>query len=415
VNVQITCLDVLVKRVRAARAGREAVALAYLGNVVDVWERFAADAAATGENLIDLASDQTSLHNPYNGGFYPTGLTLAESNALMAADPAAFKAAVQASLRRQVTAINALVTRGSRFWDYGNSFLLEAFRAGADIALPAARAGDAVTETNVTFKYPSYVEEFMGDIFSMGFGPFRWVCTSGRAEDLAATDSIASEVLKGLLTCEGDGEVRGQLKDNILWIDAAQENHLVVGSQARILYADAAGRAAIAGAINAAVKSGRLHGPVVLSRDHHDVSGTDSPFRETSNVCDGSKFTADMAVQNCIGDAVRGATWVALHNGGGTGWGKAINGGFGLVLDGTDDAAAKARLMLFWDVNNGVARRAWAGNDKAERAIKRAAAAFEAGAEGALPIVPTLPVRSDAAGVEALIADSLALQFPESA
>jgi urocanate hydratase len=427
VTEKVTSLDELVARVRAARAAKEPAAIAYLGNIVDVWERFAAEAESTGDNLIDLASDQTSLHNPFQGGYYPADYTFAEASALMVADPPAFKLAVQASLRRHVAGVNALVARGTRFWDYGNSFLLEAFRAGADIALPPATGasgsaaaaaaagapGATVSETSVRFRYPSYVEEFMGDIFSMGFGPFRWVCASGSTADLARTDAIAGAVIERLMSGEDDEDVKGQLGDNLLWIRKAEENKMVVGSQARILYADAAGRAAIAAAMNAAVAAGELEGPVVLSRDHHDVSGTDSPFRETSNVEDGSKFTADMAVQNCIGDAVRGATWVALHNGGGTGWGKAINGGFGLVLDGSDDAAAKARLMLFWDVNNGVARRAWAGNAKADRAIRRAQAAAAAGVEGALAVTPTLPVHAAAEDVERLVAESLALAYPE--
>jgi len=351
-------LDALIARIRTARTNREAVSIGYLGNIVDLWERLAAE----DEPLVDIGSDQTSLHNPYGGGYYPVGLSFTDAQKLMREDPPAFKQAVQASLRRQVAAINKLVEqRGMRFWDYGNAFLLEASRAGADV-MDAADPG--------RFRYPSYVEEIMGDVFSLGFGPFRWVCTSGRPEDLRATDAIAKRVLE---KCREGAPtpVQQQLDDNLLWITRAEENKLVVGSQARILYADARARVEIALAFNAAIASGELSAPVVLSRDHHDVSGTDSPFRETSNIYDGSSFTADMAVHNALGDAARGATWVALHNGGGVGWGEVINGGFGLVLVGDADSARRAELMLSFDVFNGVTRRAWSGNANAQLAIRR--------------------------------------------
>jgi urocanate hydratase len=408
IDEKIDNLDELVARIRKARSGKEAVAIGYLGNIVDgtflvtsltwhtnspspakvqsfhspcifvpscvfvsvppiravcflsaVWERLAAE----DEPLADIGSDQTSLHNPYGGGYYPVGLSFLDAQALMRSDPPAFKQAVQASLRRQVAAINLLVEKkGMRFWDYGNAFLLEASRAGADIMSPTGPPGQ--------FRYPSYIQEFVGDVFSLGFGPFRWICTSGRPEDLRVTDRIARRVLEDCRVGAPQPVVQ-QLDDNLLWITRAEENKLVVGSQARILYADARARVEIALAFNAAIASGELSAPVVLSRDHHDVSGTDSPFRETSNVYDGSSFTADMALQNVIGDAARGATWVSIHNGGGVGWGEVTNGGFGLVLLGDDDSARRAQLMLSFDVHNGVARRAWAGNANARLAIER--------------------------------------------
>eukprot|EP01116_Phalansterium_solitarium_P000980 TRINITY_DN10798_c0_g1_i1.p1 TRINITY_DN10798_c0_g1~~TRINITY_DN10798_c0_g1_i1.p1 ORF type:complete len:695 (-),score=162.54 TRINITY_DN10798_c0_g1_i1:65-2149(-) len=353
----LTDLDVLIARIKTARAEKKAVSIAYQGNVVDLWERLVAEP----ENLVDLGSDQTSLHNPYNGGYFPVGVSFDDANRLMATNPTEFKAAVQASLRRHVTAINQLCARGMRFWDYGNSFLLEASRAGADIFSADGR----------TFRYPSYVQDIMGDIFSLGFGPFRWVCTSGLASALVATDLMAASVIAKLMK-DAPERTKQQYSDNYLWITQAQEHRLVVGSQARILYSDHKGRTALALAFNDAVRDGTLKAPVVISRDHHDVSGTDSPYRETSNITDGSMFCADMAVQNAIGDSFRGATWVALHNGGGTGWGEAINGGFGMVLDGSPEARARAAGMLLWDVNNGVSRRAWAENENAEFAIRQA-------------------------------------------
>ena len=350
-------LGELVARVRASVAAREAVSYAYLGNVVDLWERLAADGVH-----VDLGSDQTSLHNPFAGGYYPAGMGFDEANALMASDPAAFREAVYASLRRHAAAIERLVERGMYFFDYGNAFLLEASRAGADV-WSADRVG---------FRYPSYVQDIMGPLcFDYGFGPFRWVCASGDPADLAVTDALAADVLRAL-AAEAPAEIRLQLEDNLRWIEAADANRLVVGSQARILYADAEGRMQIAAAFNAAIRSGALRGPVVLGRDHHDVSGTDSPYRETSNIYDGSAFTADMAVQNFVGDAFRGATWVSLHNGGGVGWGEVINGGFGLLLDGSEAADRRLLAMLHWDVNNGIARRGWARNPGAEWAIRRA-------------------------------------------
>lgn len=353
-----TSLDQLVERIRSARAEKRPLSIAYAGNVVDVWERL----AALPEHLVELGSDQTSLHNPYGGGYYPVGLSFDEANALMTADPERFKAAVQASLRRHVAAINALTARGGFFfWDYGNSFLLEARRAGADVAAAAGSERE--------FRYPSYVEDIMGDVFSLGFGPFRWVCTSLLPADLAATDALAAQVIAEELRTAHFAPIQQQLEDNLRWIRHADEHHLVVGSQARILYADAPTRLRLAAAFNEAIARGAVRGPIVLSRDHHDVSGTDSPWRETANVGDGSKFTADMATHNFVGDATRGAHWVALHNGGGTGWGEAVNGGFGLLLDGSDEAARRAAQMLAWDVHNGVARRAWAGNENALHAI----------------------------------------------
>jgi len=358
-------LDELIIMIRNARQERRVTSIGYLGNVVDVWERVADIYAKTGERLVDLGSDQTSLHNPFNGGYYPVQCGFDEANALMRSNPAKFKEFVQESLRRQIAAIDKMTSAGMAFWDYGNAFLLEASRAGADVVKPGAARG--------IFKYPSYVQDIMGDIFSLGFGPFRWVCTSGNPLDLAETDRIAAEVMEDILN-KGDllVESQEQYKDNIKWIKSAQDHRLVVGSQARILYTDARGRASIACAFNKAISEGHIKSPIVLSRDHHDVSGTDSPFRETSNIYDGSSLCADMAIHNCIGDSFRGATWVAIHNGGGCGWGEVLNGGFGLVLDGTEDAARKASLMLSWDVNNGVARRAWCGNSYAQSTISRA-------------------------------------------
>ena len=348
-------LDELIPRIRKAVAGKEVVSLAYVGNVVDLWERLA------DENVpVDLGSDQTSLHNPWAGGYYPAGHSLEASKKMMAEDPAKFKEAVQASLRRHVAAVNRLTAKGMYFFDYGNAFLLESSRAGADILLPDGR-----------FRYPSYVQDIMGPMyFDYGFGPFRWVCLSEDPDDLALTDRLAMQVL-GDIAATAPEEIAGQMRDNIRWIDEAGRNHLVVGSQARILYADCEGRTKIALAFNEAIRDGRLKGPVVLGRDHHDVSGTDSPFRETSNIYDGSQFCADMAVQNVIGDGFRGATWVSIHNGGGVGWGEVINGGFGMVIDGSDDSARHIREMLFWDVNNGIARRSWARNEGARFAIER--------------------------------------------
>ena len=311
---------------------------------------------------VDLGSDQTSLHNPWAGGYYPAGLSFEESNRMMVEDPELFKEKVQESLRRQAAAINRHAGKGTYFFDYGNAFLLEASRAGADV----------MDADGIRFRYPSYVQDIMGPMFfDYGFGPFRWVCASGRQEDLDLTDQIAAEVLSQLMK-RSPASIQGQMEDNIRWIEGARENRLVVGSQARILYADAEGRILIAAAFNKAIRDGKLKGPVILGRDHHDVSGTDSPFRETSNIYDGSSFTADMAVQNVIGDAFRGATWVSLHNGGGVGWGEVINGGFGMLLDGTEDADRRLRSMLFWDVNNGIARRNWARNTGATEAILRA-------------------------------------------
>jgi urocanate hydratase len=363
-----------VERIKSAREERAPVSIGFLGNVVDVWERLAAlaEAAPDAPLLVDLGSDQTSLHNPWAGGYCPAGLTLEESKAMMVQDPAQFKERVQASLRRQVAAINRLAARGLRFWDYGNAFLKESAAAGAEIreAADGAGAGAGADGDSITFRYPSYVQDIMGDIFSLGFGPFRWVCTSGSHADLMETDRIAAEVMEQQKK-NAPPRVAAQLEDNLMWIRAAEDNALVVGSEARILYADCEGRTAIALAFNEAVASGRLSAPVVLSRDHHDVSGTDSPFRETSNVTDGSHFCADMAVQNFVGDAIQGATWVALHNGGGCGWGEVMNGGFGMLLDGGEAAARRARNMLLWDVNNGISRRAWGRNANAEFAIRR--------------------------------------------
>ena len=357
VDEVISDVDALSKRVKEALANKETVSIAYDGNVVEVWEKFAEE-----KIHIDLGSDQTSLHNPWAGGYYPVGFTYEQANEMMANNPDQFKKEVQKSLRRQVEAINKHTAKGTYFFDYGNAFLLEASRAGADVLSE---------EKNKEFKYPSYVQDIMGPMcFDYGFGPFRWVCASGKPEDLQKTDEIACEVLEELMK-NSPMEIQQQMQDNITWIKGAQENKLVVGSQARILYADADGRVQIASAFNKAISEGKI-GPVVLGRDHHDVSGTDSPYRETSNIYDGSRFTADMAIQNVIGDSFRGATWVSIHNGGGVGWGEVINGGFGMVLDGSTDAQRRLENMLFWDVNNGIARRSWARNEEAVFAIKRA-------------------------------------------
>lgn len=356
INEIVEDITLLVARVRKALENHEVVSIAYLGNVVDVWERF------DQENLhIDLGSDQTSLHNPWAGGYYPTGFSFEESNEMMANHPEKFKEEVQKTLRRHAAAINKHTAKGTYFFDYGNAFLLEASRAGADI----------MAENHIDFKYPSYVQDIMGPMcFDYGFGPFRWVCASGNPEDLAKTDKIACDVLEEMMKNSPE-EIQQQMADNIQWIKGAQENKLVVGSQARILYADAEGRIKIAEAFNQAIARGEI-GYVILGRDHHDVSGTDSPYRETSNIYDGSRFTADMAIQNVIGDSFRGATWVSIHNGGGVGWGEVINGGFGMVLDGSKEASRRLESMLFWDVNNGISRRSWARNEGAIFAIKRA-------------------------------------------
>ncbi len=356
VDEVITDTDALVKRVKEAKANKETVSIAYQGNVVDVWEKF------DEQNLyIDLGSDQTSLHNPWAGGYYPAGISFEESNRLMAEEPELFKQKVQETLRRHAAAINKHTAKGTYFFDYGNAFLLEASRAGADV----------MAANGIDFKYPSYVQDIMGPMcFDYGFGPFRWVCASGKPEDLVKTDAIALSVLEEMSET-APAEIRQQMQDNIKWIKGAQENKLVVGSQARILYADSEGRIKIAEAFNQAIAKGEI-GYVVLGRDHHDVSGTDSPYRETSNIYDGSRFTADMAIHNVIGDSFRGATWVSIHNGGGVGWGEVINGGFGMVLDGSKDASRRLESMLFWDVNNGIARRSWARNEEAVFAIKRA-------------------------------------------
>ncbi len=348
-------LDELIPRIREAVAARKPVSLAYVGNVVDLWERLAKE-----DMHVDLGSDQTSLHNPWAGGYYPVGYSLEESKRMMAEEPARFKEAVQASLRRHVAAINKLAAKGMYFFDYGNAFLLESSRAGADIL-----------KKDGSFRYPSYVQDIMGPMyFDYGFGPFRWVCMSEDPADLAKSDALAVKVL-GEIAATAPAEIAGQMRDNIHWIEEAGRNHLVVGSQARILYADCEGRTKIALAFNEAIRKGEITAPIVLGRDHHDVSGTDSPFRETSNIYDGSQFTADMAVQNVIGDGFRGATWVSIHNGGGVGWGEVINGGFGMVIDGSEDSARHIREMLFWDVNNGIARRSWARNEGARFAIER--------------------------------------------
>lgn len=356
VDEVITDLDKLTVRVQQAKKQKETVSIAYQGNIVDVWEKF------DTENIyIDLGSDQTSLHNPWAGGYYPVGISLEEANTMMADQPELFKEKIQETLRRHATAINKHTAKGTYFFDYGNAFLLEASRAGADV----------FAANKIDFKYPSYVQDIMGPMcFDYGFGPFRWICASGKPEDLAKTDAIACAVLEEM-SKTAPVEIQQQMQDNIQWIKGAQENKLVVGSQARILYADAEGRINIARAFNEAIEKGEI-GYIILGRDHHDVSGTDSPYRETSNIYDGSRFTADMAIQNVIGDSFRGATWVSIHNGGGVGWGEVINGGFGMVLDGTKAAARRLESMLFWDVNNGIARRSWARNDEAIFAIKRA-------------------------------------------
>ncbi len=350
-----TDLTELIGRIKEAVAAKKPVSLAYVGNVVDLWEKLADE-----DVHVDLGSDQTSLHNPWAGGYYPVGYSLEESKKMMAEDPARFKEAVQASLRRHVAAINRLAAKGMYFFDYGNAFLLESSRAGADVLKPDG-----------SFRYPSYVQDIMGPLyFDYGFGPFRWVCMSEKPEDLAKSDELAVKVLSEIAASSPE-EISGQMRDNIHWIQEAGRNHLVVGSQARILYADCEGRTKIALAFNDAIRKGEISAPIVLGRDHHDVSGTDSPFRETSNIYDGSRFTADMAVQNVIGDGFRGATWVSIHNGGGVGWGEVINGGFGMVIDGSEDSARHIKEMLFWDVNNGIARRSWARNAPARFAIER--------------------------------------------
>ena len=356
VDEVITDTKALVTRVKKAQARKEVVSIAYQGNVVDVWEAF------DSNNLqIDIGSDQTSLHNPWAGGYYPMDYSFEEANQMMANDVERFRESVKTTLKRHAASINAHTARGTYFFDYGNAFLLESSRAGADI----------LAKNGIDFKYPSYVQDIMGAMcFDYGFGPFRWVCASGKEEDLQETDRIAAQVLQKLAQ-EAPPEIKQQLRDNIKWIQGAQENKLVVGSQARILYADAQGRMLIAKAFNQAIAAGQI-GPIILGRDHHDVSGTDSPYRETSNIYDGSRFTADMAIHNVIGDSFRGATWVSIHNGGGVGWGEVINGGFGMVIDGSKDAERRLQSMLFWDVNNGIARRNWARNEGAIFAIKRA-------------------------------------------
>ncbi|CAJ0587344.1 unnamed protein product, partial [Mesorhabditis spiculigera] len=353
-------LDEVVRLIHEARAEKRATSIGYLGNVVDLWERLAAEP----DHLVDLGSDQTSCHNPFLGGYYPAGISFDEANMMMTEKPEQFKELVRESLRRQIAAIDTLAKRGMHFWDYGNAFLVECQRAGVSMLKDGAR-------DDKDFRYPSYFQDIMGDIFSMGFGPFRWVCTSGKPEDLRETDRIACLVTDELLKGDAPEWVKQQYIDNRKWIVEADGHRLVVGTQARIFYSDQEGRTALALAFNEAVRLGRISAPIVISRDHHDVSGTDSPFRETANITDGSAFTADMAVQNAIGDAMRGATWISLHNGGGVGWGDVINGGFGMVLDGTEDTDRRAKAMLAWDVSNGVARRSWSGNAKAREAIQR--------------------------------------------
>ena len=355
VDELIDNMDALIARVKQAQANEEVVSIAYIGNVVDVWERF-----YQSDIFVHLGSDQTSLHNPWSGGYYPVGISYDEANRLIREEPELFKAKVQATLKRHADAVNKHTAKGTYFFDYGNAFLLEASRAG----------GDVMADNGIDFKYPSYVQDILGPMcFDYGFGPFRWVCTSGKPEDLDKTDAIAAQVLERLMA-EAPEEIQQQMQDNITWIKDAKQNKLVVGSQARILYADAEGRMKIAAAFNAAIARGEI-GPVVLGRDHHDVSGTDSPFRETSNIYDGSRFTADMAIHNVIGDSFRGATWVSIHNGGGVGWGEVINGGFGMLLDGSNEADRRLKSMLLFDVNNGIARRSWARNTEADFAIKR--------------------------------------------
>lgn len=355
VDELIDNMEALIARVKQAQAGNEVVSIAYIGNVVDVWEAFDQQGI-----FVHLGSDQTSLHNPWSGGYYPVGISYDEANSLIREQPELFKAKVQDTLKRHAAAVNKHTAKGTYFFDYGNAFLLEASRAG----------GDVMADNGIDFKYPSYVQDILGPMcFDYGFGPFRWVCTSGKAEDLDKTDAIAAQVLKKIMA-ESPEEIQQQMQDNISWILDAKQNKLVVGSQARILYADAQGRAEIAAAFNQAIARGEI-GPVVLGRDHHDVSGTDSPFRETSNIYDGSRFTADMAIHNVIGDGFRGATWVSIHNGGGVGWGEVINGGFGMLLDGSSEAERRLKSMLFFDVNNGIARRSWARNKEADFAIRR--------------------------------------------
>ena len=355
VDVLIDNMNDLIIRVKKAQENNEVVSIAYIGNIVEIWERF------DEENIfIHVGSDQTSLHIPWTGGYYPVDISYEESNKLISEEPAVFKEKVQETLRRHAAAINRHTEKGTYFFDYGNAFLLESSRAGADV----------MAENNIDFKYPSYVQDILGPMcFDYGFGPFRWVCASGKSEDLDKTDEIAAEVLQKIMKNSPE-EIQLQMQDNISWIKNAKKNKMVVGSQARILYADAEGRSKIAEAFNNAIANGKI-GPVVLGRDHHDVSGTDSPFRETSNIYDGSKFTADMAIHNVIGDSFRGATWVSIHNGGGVGWGEVMNGGFGMLLDGTKEAEQKLKSMLFYDVNNGIARRSWARNNEAIFAIKR--------------------------------------------
>jgi urocanate hydratase len=356
VDILIFDLDELVDRVRIAQEKKEVVSIAYVGNVVDVWEQFFENGI-----FVHLGSDQTSLHNPWSGGYYPAGLTIEESNLMLRTDPENFKVKVQESLRRHANAVNKHTAQGTYFFDYGNAFLLESSRAG----------GDVMAENKIDFKYPSYVQDILGPMcFDYGFGPFRWVCASGKESDLDKTDKIAEEVMLKIKATAPE-EIQQQMQDNIKWIQDAKKNKLVVGSQARILYADTEGRIKIAKAFNDAIKNGEISAPIVLGRDHHDVSGTDSPYRETSNIYDGSKFTADMAIHNVIGDSFRGATWVSIHNGGGVGWGEVINGGFGMLLDGSMEAEKRLKKMLFFDVNNGIARRSWARNDEAVFAIKR--------------------------------------------
>lgn len=356
VDELIENLDELVSRIREAQSNKEIVSIAYVGNVVDIWERFAQDGI-----FIHVGSDQTSLHNPFAGGYYPVGLSFEESNRMMADEPNKFKEVVYASLRRHAAAVDEHTNKGTYFFDYGNAFLLESSRAGADI----------LAQNGIDFKYPSYVQDILGPMcFDYGFGPFRWVCASGLDEDLAVTDAIAAEVMRTIMD-DSPPEIRQQMADNIKWIDEANQNQMVVGSKARILYADSEGRIKIAEAFNQAVATGKLKGPIILGRDHHDVSGTDSPYRETSNIYDGSKFTADMAIHNVIGDSFRGATWVSIHNGGGVGWGEVMNGGFGMLLDGSEKASKGLESMLLFDVNNGIARRSWARNTNAQFAIKR--------------------------------------------
>ena len=356
VDEVFTDLEAIVKRMKEAREKKEAVSLAYQGNIVELWE-----AIDRADIKVEIGSDQTSLHNPWAGGYYPIGLSFEQANEMMANQPEEFKKRVQTTLVRHVDVVNRMTQKGMYFFDYGNAFLLESSRAGAEVMTDEGR-----------FKYPSYVQDIMGPMcFDYGFGPFRWVCTSNDPKDLALTDELAKDVLTKL-RAEAPKEIQGQMSDNIRWIESALENKLVVGSQARILYADAQGRIEIARAFNEAIKAGKISAPIVLGRDHHDVSGTDSPYRETSNIYDGSQFTADMAVQNFVGDAFRGATWVSLHNGGGVGWGEVINGGFGMMIDGSDESESKIRSMLHWDVNNGIARRSWARNEEAIFAIKRA-------------------------------------------